>query len=161
MFATLKTLNRWSLRLSMLAIAAFLLLGTLSSLPRGHDQPLLADLLHWLPLVLIVLNMPLLLAQAFVLWRLRLSTPQTLLAILITATGLFGFGWYFGKLGIDPNDCNTLHLLGVDMQSTFDGGASWVESVPPWWTYEVHRSEERRVGKECTSWCRSRWSPYH
>ena len=25
----------------------------------------------------------------------------------------------------------------------------------------VNRSEERRVGKECTSWCRSRWSPYH
>ena len=25
----------------------------------------------------------------------------------------------------------------------------------------VDRSEERRVGKECTSWCRSRWSPYH
>ena len=25
----------------------------------------------------------------------------------------------------------------------------------------VRRSEERRVGKECTSWCRSRWSPYH
>ena len=27
--------------------------------------------------------------------------------------------------------------------------------------YENLRSEERRVGKECTSWCRSRWSPYH
>ena len=26
---------------------------------------------------------------------------------------------------------------------------------------EKCRSEERRVGKECTSWCRSRWSPYH
>src|SRR3546814_10201320 len=26
----------------------------------------------------------------------------------------------------------------------------------PW-----HRSEERRVGKECVSTCRSRWSPYH
>ena len=26
---------------------------------------------------------------------------------------------------------------------------------------EKYRSEERRVGKECTSWCRSRWSPYH
>ena len=25
----------------------------------------------------------------------------------------------------------------------------------------ANRSEERRVGKECTSWCRSRWSPYH
>src|SRR6058998_4382123 len=25
----------------------------------------------------------------------------------------------------------------------------------------VTRSEERRVGKECSSPCRSRWSPYH
>src|SRR3546814_16789100 len=24
-----------------------------------------------------------------------------------------------------------------------------------------HRSEERRVGKECASTCRFRWSPYH
>src|SRR3546814_6563617 len=26
---------------------------------------------------------------------------------------------------------------------------------------EFDRSEERRVGKECVSTCRSRWSPYH
>src|SRR3546814_19662908 len=26
---------------------------------------------------------------------------------------------------------------------------------------KVKRSEERRVGKECVSTCRSRWSPYH
>src|SRR3546814_15284430 len=26
---------------------------------------------------------------------------------------------------------------------------------------EMTRSEERRVGKECGSTCRSRWSPYH
>ena len=26
---------------------------------------------------------------------------------------------------------------------------------------EKLRSEERRVGKECASMCRSRWSPYH
>ena len=25
----------------------------------------------------------------------------------------------------------------------------------------LERSEERRVGKECSSECRSRWSPYH
>ena len=25
----------------------------------------------------------------------------------------------------------------------------------------ARRSEERRVGKECTEQCRSRWSPYH
>src|SRR3546814_11561364 len=30
--------------------------------------------------------------------------------------------------------------------------ASWIVMV---------RSEERRVGKECVSTCRSRWSPYH
>src|SRR3546814_4473594 len=28
-------------------------------------------------------------------------------------------------------------------------------------TKELMRSEERRVGKECVSTCRSRWSPYH
>src|SRR3546814_3112495 len=27
--------------------------------------------------------------------------------------------------------------------------------------HEFCRSEERRVGKECVSTCRSRWSPYH
>src|SRR3546814_4516560 len=26
---------------------------------------------------------------------------------------------------------------------------------------QSRRSEERRVGKECVSTCRSRWSPYH
>src|SRR3546814_17670813 len=33
-------------------------------------------------------------------------------------------------------------------------GADFVEMF-------VGRSEERRVGKECVSTCRSRWSPYH
>src|SRR3546814_19530698 len=28
-------------------------------------------------------------------------------------------------------------------------------------TLRYSRSEERRVGKECVSTCRSRWSPYH
>src|SRR3546814_3447326 len=27
--------------------------------------------------------------------------------------------------------------------------------------HHQRRSEERRVGKECVSTCRSRWSPYH
>src|SRR3546814_16981288 len=29
------------------------------------------------------------------------------------------------------------------------------------WDVAQRRSEERRVGKECVSTCRSRWSPYH
>src|SRR3546814_16772975 len=28
-------------------------------------------------------------------------------------------------------------------------------------SYQENRSEERRVGKECVSTCRSRWSPFH
>ena len=38
-----------------------------------------------------------------------------------------------------------------------DSGATGVDGNPA----NDLRSEERRVGKECTSWCRSRWSPYH
>ena len=30
-----------------------------------------------------------------------------------------------------------------------------------WNQFQDPRSEERRVGKECQSTCRSRWSPYH
>src|SRR3546814_19852532 len=29
-----------------------------------------------------------------------------------------------------------------------------------YWDHLTERSEERRVGKECVSTCRSRWSPY-
>src|SRR3546814_14695442 len=29
------------------------------------------------------------------------------------------------------------------------------------WRWNAYRSEERRVGKECVSTCRSRWSPYN
>src|SRR3546814_744046 len=31
----------------------------------------------------------------------------------------------------------------------------------PQMPFSGKRSEERRVGKECVSTCRSRWSPYH
>src|SRR3546814_12572268 len=34
-------------------------------------------------------------------------------------------------------------------------------SAPPPVDEAAPRSEERRVGKECVSTCRSRWSPYH
>ena len=35
------------------------------------------------------------------------------------------------------------------------------DGVPKDALESVKRSEERRVGKECKHWCRSRWSPYH
>src|SRR3546814_13385448 len=39
-----------------------------------------------------------------------------------------------------------------------------MNGVPAQWmrqSIEAVRSEERRVGKECVSTCRSRWAPYH
>src|SRR3546814_16300274 len=41
---------------------------------------------------------------------------------------------------------------GVDRRDHFGAGLHPVVA---------QRSEERRVGKECVSTCRSRWSPYH
>ena len=48
--------------------------------------------------------------------------------------------------GLQVQGCNVtvVHLMATLMERQLDP-----------------RSEERRVGKECTSWCRSRWSPYH
>src|SRR3546814_5503979 len=39
------------------------------------------------------------------------------------------------------------------------GGEHLGENIP--YRHGDQRSEERRVGKECVSTCRSRWSPYH
>src|SRR3546814_18495368 len=42
-----------------------------------------------------------------------------------------------------------------------DGQDQSASSVKPEDAAHDVRSEERRVGKECVSTCRSRWSPYH
>ena len=41
------------------------------------------------------------------------------------------------------------------------GGTAQYDFAPDVGRAFALRSEERRVGKECTSWCRSRWSPDH
>src|SRR3546814_3060775 len=38
---------------------------------------------------------------------------------------------------------------------------TWIPQGPRGARFDRLRSEERRVGKECVSTCRSRWSPYH
>src|SRR3546814_13327814 len=64
---------------------------------------------------------------------------------------------------------------GACSSSTLQEAASWgkvstameqmvyaeATSVLPLLASDAYRSEERRVGKECVSTCRSRWSPYH
>lgn len=49
-----------------------------------------------------------------------------------------GFGWYFGKLEVDPNDPDHIYVLEVDLWETYNNGEDWLPSTPPWSTYEVH-----------------------
>ena len=51
---------------------------------------------------------------------------------------LGGFGWYFGKIRVSPNDPNDVYLLGVDLWRTTNSGGDWNKAAPDWWTYDVH-----------------------
>src|SRR3546814_19645113 len=54
----------------------------------------------------------------------------------------------------DPEELSRLRML-LDQQ------LSHLQGVIGRLANRLQRSEERRVGKECVSTCRSRWSPYH
>ena len=54
---------------------------------------------------------------------------------------------------------NALKALGVNYQLSEDKTCCEVEGLGG--VFQIERSEERRVGKECNQVCRSRWSPYH
>ncbi|MEL7221209.1 MAG: hypothetical protein AAGJ93_07820, partial [Bacteroidota bacterium] len=56
----------------------------------------------------------------------------------ISDTPLGGFGWYFGKIRVNPTDENDIYLLGVDMWRSRDAGENWEMATPPWWEYSVH-----------------------
>lgn len=51
---------------------------------------------------------------------------------------LGSFGWYFGKVNINPYNDQEIYLLGVDLHRTTNNGLSWEQATPPWWEYEVH-----------------------
>src|SRR3546814_13456371 len=61
----------------------------------------------------------------------------------------------FGAFFLDP------HIVGGKrhLDAVFGQRDMAVEDVER--ALGTERSEERRVGKECVSTCRSRWSPYH
>ena len=68
-----------------------------------------------------------------------------------------------------PTPEDTAYYYGVARNLVEGRGlvsdAIWSFGTPPLEfprpAFEVWRSEERRVGKECYALCRSRWSPYH
>src|SRR3546814_12343604 len=59
-----------------------------------------------------------------------------------------------------------IHMIEVAqgvlvMQHSPAFGKGELKTIKDWFSAYLERSEERRVGKECVSTCRSRWSPYH
>src|SRR3546814_12818192 len=52
-------------------------------------------------------------------------------------------------------------MQAKDYGSSRNMKSNWLERMAPAERSHAFRSEERRVGKECVSTCRSRWSPYH
>src|SRR3546814_13744240 len=61
------------------------------------------------------------------------------------------------------NDSQIVAIETGDRPAMRSSGATDILAVPPLSNAHDHgrRSEERRVGKEGVSTCRSRWSPYH
>src|SRR3546814_17083335 len=71
---------------------------------------------------------------------------------LVAVLGFMPFGRGFVALLLRRNTLDGLvNLLVLDLS----GQALQLQAI------DGRRSEERRVGKECVSMCRSRWSTYH
>src|SRR3546814_15568353 len=88
--------------------------------------------------------------SGFILLPLDLRSRYGLavLGIIITATP--------GTLWMQYDSARSVLLVHVlDLVDE----AAWIRLIKQ--RYERLRSEERRVGKECVSTCRSRWSPDH
>src|SRR3546814_14621491 len=79
---------------------------------------------------------------------------------------LWGLGWF-----LLPNPVYGSALKG-SFNEVFPNDKQWIDPadtapkpvpapVSTTTNGSANRSEERRVGKECVSTCRSRWSPYH
>src|SRR3546814_3354944 len=84
-------------------------------------------------------------------------------------TGDIAFRLHREGAAVTVADINP-EMLGVGMERAKKRGLEglvWAEenaeslSFPDRQFDAYTRSEERRVGKECVSTCRSRWSPYH
>src|SRR3546814_2744009 len=60
----------------------------------------------------------------------------------------------------DGAEAETLARAGLPLDAYFSAAKlAWIVAHND--EAQRLRSEERRVGKECVSTCRSRWSPYH
>src|SRR3546814_11270242 len=56
---------------------------------------------------------------------------------------------------------DAVELGGLDQRANHGPAMTAAVASGEQMVFPAERSEERRVGKECVSTCRSRWSPYH
>src|SRR3546814_12349947 len=94
------------------------------------------------------------------------------LIVIVLCTTAFSSSLYaqIDVSGVVTDDAGTV-LSGVSVQvkgtangtKTNENGSYSIEvaNENAVLSFSLLRSEERRVGKECVSTCRSRWSPYH
>src|SRR3546814_14298887 len=66
-----------------------------------------------------------------------------------------------GRIECDACDVSALERGARSIGPDVVGERLPIERTPFRIGPPVERSAERRVGKECVSTCRSRWSPYH
>src|SRR3546814_6091747 len=69
----------------------------------------------------------------------------------------FGGRLTFQVIGVTPANADAVLVTQKTIFHIAEKGEAQRGGGVP----QVARSEERRVGKECVSTCRSRWSPYH
>ena len=83
----------------------------------------------------------------------------------LTAAARRAESW-FGEPFLAPDEDPAQALApGTARRAALDDAIAEIEaglsSPSARWKVRYGRSEERRVGKECSVTCRSRWSPYH
>ena len=75
-----------------------------------------------------------------------------------TTLGIFADGGLAPKVRVPASQCHPISADLPDLPQDQIRAARRAAARRP---HHHPRSEERRVGKECATLCRSRWSPYH
>src|SRR3546814_13071314 len=93
---------------------------------------------------------------ALIIWELTDEEPILDLSVFLSRNWLIStvtmglmFGLFFGNIVLTP----------LWLQQMMGYTATWAGFATA--PMGILRSEERRVGKECVSTCRSRWAPSH
>ena len=101
-----------------------------------------------------------------------MPTSVWIILIVIAVVALFLVFTYNGLVRLRNTVDEAWNQISVQLKRRHDLIPNLVNAVKGYMNFEQEtltkvvearsaRSEERRVGKECSLLCRSRWSPYH